>query len=48
MRLCRKFVYNKETKERVFTSCYHFACEDFIAEQQNPENFAIGYEWKSI
>ena len=41
-------VYNKETNERVYANCRQSKCEEFIANQSNPTNFAIGYKWRSF
>ena len=48
MRICRIYVFNKETKERVFTSNSHRESQEFINKQENPNNFVMGYKWMSI
>lgn len=48
MRIAMKRVYNKVTGQRVFSSTWHNECAEFIAKQNNPEEFVICYKWMSI
>lgn len=48
MRICRHYVINKETNERVFSRNSLIECQEYISKQENPNNFVIGYKWMSI
>lgn len=41
-------VWNKETNERVYANCRSRKCEEYINAQENPDNFAITYKWRSF
>ena len=41
-------VFNKETRERVFTNINRYKCEDYINSLDNKENYVIGHKWFSI
>ena len=48
MRIARKTVYNKTTGKAVFTSTWHHECNNFIAQQSNPDEFVIVCKWMNI
>ena len=48
MRIIRYYVVNKSTREEIFTHCKQSACEHFMAQLANAEEYAIGYKWLSI
>ena len=48
MRITRWTVYNKENGKAMFSHCKYFECEQFVAKQENKENFVIGHRRVSI
>ena len=48
MRTIRHYVINKNTNRAVFTDCRESEFKKFIAQQENPADFVIGYKWLSL
>lgn len=48
MRLIHYAVFNKETKERVYTNCDQAKCQEYLNKMDNKENYTVGYKWLSI
>ena len=48
MRLIHYAVFNKTTKERLYTNCDQAKCQEYLDKMPNKENYTIGYKWLSI
>lgn len=48
MRTIFYYVWDKTTGEKVYFNPWESKCKDFIAKQENPDNFAITYKWRSL
>ena len=41
-------VINKESKQALYSDCRERKCVEYINTQENKENLAIVYKWRSI
>ena len=48
MRLIHYAVFNKETRERVYTNCDFAKCQEYLESLPNQKDYIIGYKWLSI
>ena len=48
MRLIHYAVFNKTTRERVYTNCDQSKCQEYLDKMPNKEDYTIGYKWLSI
>lgn len=48
MRMIRFYVIHKSTRKGIYTHYSRTACEKFMAQLPNAEDYAIGYKWLSL